>query len=350
MTAAASKSPVLVTGASGFIGTLIVGKLIARGYRVRALCRNEPPPAPPGLEVEMPDPVRHADCELVRGDILDRDALARAVAGCSRVFHVAAYAKNWAADVNLFHQINIVGMHNVFDAALAAGVEKIVWTSTCVTSGPSFDRRLMNESTPRSTPRYFTEYERTKTIAENEALDRAAAGLPVVIVRPTRVYGPGRMTEGNSASRLIGDYSRGRMPLLLNFGRNVGNWAYVADVAEGHILAMERGKCGECYLLGGENATLRELFKTIDQVTGRRHVKIPLFFLIPMLAAGLMAMRARLFGVYPPITPGWVRTFCHDWPYSCDKAVKELGYRITPLREGIERTLRWLEMMARTRR
>lgn len=350
MTAAANNSTVLVTGASGFIGTLIVGKLISRGYRVRALCRNEPLPAPPGLDTDMADPLRHPDCELVRGDILDRDALTRAVEGCSRVFHVAAYAKNWAADPALFYQMNVVGMRNVFDVAAAAGVEKIVWTSTCVTSGPSFDGRPMNESMPRSTPRCFTEYERTKTIAENEALERAAAGLPVAIVKPTRVYGPGRMTEGNSATRLIGDYSRGRMPLLLNFGRNVGNWAYVADVAEGHILAMERGKCGESYLLGGENATLRELFKTIDQVTGRRRMKIPLFFLIPMLAAGLMAMRARIFGVYPPITPGWVRTFCHDWPYSCDKAVNELGYRITPLREGIERTLRWLGVIDRNDR
>ncbi len=350
MTAAAKGSLVLVTGASGFIGTLLVDKLLSRGYRVRAFCRNEPPPAPPGLEAATPDPLRHADCELVRGDILDRDALARAVKGCTQVYHVAAYAKNWAADVKFFYQMNVAGMHNVFDAASAAGVEKIVWTSTCVTSGPSFDGRLIDENTPRSTPRFFTEYERTKTIAENEALERAAAGLPVVIVRPTRVYGPGRMTEGNSASRLIGDYSRGRMPLLLNFGRNVGNWAYVSDVAEGHILALERGKCGECYLLGGENATLRELFRTIDQVSGHRHLKIPLLFLVPMLASWLMAMRARVFGVYPPITPGWVRTFCHDWPYSCEKAISELGYRVTPLREGIERTLRWLEMMAHARR
>lgn len=349
MAAAANNTTVLVTGASGFIGTLLVDRLLSRGYRVRALSRNEPPAPPPGLDTKWPDPLRHPDCEFVRGDILDRDALARAVRGCMHVYHVAAYAKNWARDPKIFYQLNVLGMHNVFDAAAAAGVEKIIWTSTCVTSGPSFDGRLIDESTPRSTPRFFTEYERTKTIAEHEAIERAAAGLPVVIVKPTRVYGPGRMTEGNSASRLIGDYSRGRMPFLLNFGRNVGNWAYVADVAEGHILAMERGRCGESYLLGGENATLRELFQMIDQVSGRRHLKIPLLFLIPMFSAWLMAMRARVLGIYPPITPGWVRTFCHDWPYSCDKAVSQLGYRITPLREGIDRTLRWLAMMAQTK-
>ncbi len=174
MMAATNNTTVLVTGASGFIGTLLVDRLLSRGFRVRALCRNEPPAPPPGLDTELADPLRHPDCELVRGDILDCDALASAVRGCSHVYHVAAYAKNWASDPSIFHQLNVVGMRNVFDAAAAAGVERIVWTSTCVTSGPSFDGRLIDESTPRSTPRFFTEYERTKTMANT----RLSSGPP----------------------------------------------------------------------------------------------------------------------------------------------------------------------------
>lgn len=346
----ADSEKVLVTGATGFIGTFLVARLLERGEKVRALYRRMPSPPPPGLELVCADPLHHPNCELVNGDILDPVSLTEAMRGCDRVFHVAAYAKNWAPEADTFYQMNVVGMRNVFDAATAAGVRKIVWTSTCVTSGPSFDGRILDESLPRTTTVFYTEYERTKTMAENEALERAARGLPVVIVKPTRVFGPGRMTEGNSATRVIDDYRRGKMPFLLNFGKNIGNWAFVNDVAEGHIAAMEFGRIGQCYLLGGENASLRELFDLIDQLTGRRQFRIPLKCVLPIVFAWTMQVRARWFGTHPPITPGWVRTFCLDWPYRCDKAVGELGYRITPLRDALAKTLRWLEMIERSQR
>jgi farnesol dehydrogenase len=163
-----------------------------------------------------------------------------------------------------------------------------------------------------------------------------------VIVNPTRVYGPGLLTEGNVLTELIDQYDRGRVPILFNRGVNVGNYVMVDDVARGHILAMERGRIGQKYILGGENASLLELFRTVDRVSGKRHFQIPLFKYGPLVFAKLLQKRAEWFGVYPKVTPGWVETFSADWACRSDKARSELGYVPTPLQIGIEQTYRWI--------
>ncbi len=281
--------------------------------------------------------------ELVRGDILDRDSLLRGMEGCSRVFHLAAYAKNWAPDFSTFYGMNVEGTRNVFDAARQQGVTRVVWTSSIVTFGPTPPGVVGDEIMPRTTPAYLTEYEETKAIAEQEALRRAADGFPVVIVNPTRVYGPGHLTEGNALARMIDDYDRGRVPVLLNRGVNVGNYVLVDNVVQGHLLAMDRGRIGERYILGGENATLKEFFRTIDRVSGKTHFQIPLPPLTALALAWLQKKRAEWFGVYPTITPGWVRTFLVNSAFRCDKAIRELGYRPTPLEEGLRITYEWLQ-------
>jgi nucleoside-diphosphate-sugar epimerase len=164
-----------------------------------------------------------------------------------------------------------------------------------------------------------------------------------VIVNPTRVFGPGYLTEGNSLTRLIDQYDRGRAPILPNLGRSVGNWVFVDDVVRGLILAMEKGRVGQKYILGGENASLKEFFRAIDRVTGRRHFQLPVLRLAPTAFAYFEKWRADWFGIYPRITPGWVRTFFADWPCSCQKAQRELGYQITPLDEGLRITCDWLQ-------
>jgi farnesol dehydrogenase len=281
--------------------------------------------------------------ELVHGDIADLDTLRRGMEGCDRVFHLAAYAKNWAPDRQTFFRMNVQGMRNVFRVAKELGIQRVVWTSTCVTLGPSPPGVSIDENTPRITSRYFTDYEETKSIAEKEALQMAADGFPVVIVNPTRVYGPGNLTEGNSATRLIDEYDRGRLPVLLNCGRNIGNWVLVDDVVEGHLLAMERGRIGERYLLGGENASLRNFCRAIDAVSGKRRFQLPLLTFGPLLVAWILERRAKWLGIHPAITPGWVRTFSVDWVYSTAKAEQELGYRPTPLIEGLRITYQWLQ-------
>lgn len=341
---------VFVTGGTGFLGTRLVAALVDRGHSVRVLARQETPKPPPGLGDERRGLWQHPQIELVRGDLADRDALRRGMEGCSQVYHLAGYAKNWAPQPQTYFDVNVHGMQNVFDAAAEAGVERVVWTSTIVTFGPSPPGLVADENTHRRSDRYFTEYEETKTIAEGEAIRRAREGFPVVIVNPTRVFGPGHLTEGNVLSRLIDDYARGRMPFLLNRGVNVGNYVLVDDVVQGHVLAMEKGRVGERYILGGENVSLVEFLRVVDRVSGKRHWKIPLFTLAPMSVAWLLKTRARWFGAYPQITPGWVRTFATDWAFSCEKARRELGYRPTPLVEAVRATYEWLQQVRKESR
>lgn len=322
---------VFVTGGTGFVGDRLVGALRARGRSVRALARptSDRAAAAEGLE-------------WVEGDILDRDSLRRALAGCTEVFHLAAYARNWAKDPSTFSRLNVEGTRNVLRAAAEAGVRRIVYTSTVVVFGPTPRGVVANEETPRSTPRFLTEYEETKSVAETEALDLARRGVPIVAVHPTRVYGPGKRTEGNSVSLMIDDYDRGRFPVVPGRGENVGNYAFVDDLVEGHLLAMEKGRVGERYILGGENSSLSGLLRLVDELTGKKHIQVGLPRTVAMSYAGLEKLKAEWFGVYPRITPGWVETFLEDWAYSSAKAERELGYRITPLREGVRRTLEWL--------
>ncbi len=332
---------VFVTGATGFIGTRLVQALTDRGCSVRALSRQKDPQPPPAYVING-GPLLRELVQLVPGDIADVDALARGMEGCSHVFHLAGYAKNWAPDPKIYHDVNVQGLTNVLDAAERQGVERVVVTSTVMTFGPTPPGVVGDEDMPRTTDRYLTEYERTKTLAEREALERAGNGCPVVIVNPTRVYGPGHLTEGNALSLLIDDYDRGRMPFLLNGGVNVGNYVLVDDVVDGFLLAMEHGRIGQRYILGGDNASLKQLFRTIDQVSNKRHFQIPIWKLGPLFYAWLLKRRAQWLGIYPQITPGWVRTFLADWAYCCDKAKRELGYRPTPLVDGIRTTYEWL--------
>jgi farnesol dehydrogenase len=331
---------VFVTGATGFIGTKLVHALVQRGCTVHALTRA----------TSNREGLSHDRIKLVQGDILDKDSLIKGMEGCTQVYHLAAYAKNWAPDRRVFFQQNVEGMRNVFDAAKINGVKRIVFTSTIVTLGPTPPGEVGDEGWVRITDHFYTEYEESKTVAEQEALKQVANGIPVVIVNPTRVYGPGKLTEGNSVSLMIDLYDRGKVPVLLNGGVNVGNYVLVDDLVEGHILAMEKGKVGERYILGGENISLKGLFRLVDEVSGKKHIQFSLPPALAKLYAFEELYKARLFGVYPQITPGWVETFLQDWAYSCAKAERELGYRITPLKEGIRRTYEWLIRQRKNRR
>ena len=321
---------VFVTGSTGFIGSALVAKLLERGFSVRALKRS--------VCTET-----HPNLEYISGDITDKGALRNGMTGCSYVFHLAAYAKNWAADPLTFTRINIEGTRNVFAIAQELKFERIVWTSTIVTLGFTPPGVVGNEQMPRQKELCFTEYERTKTIMEREAAEWVKNGLPLVIVNPTRIFGPGVQSESNSVTQLISRYRRGLFPILLNLGRNVGNYGFIDDVAEGHILAMERGKIGERYILGGKNVSLAELFQTVDDVDGKKRLRLKILWVIPMLVAHYLELQAKCLGFYPPITPGWVRTFLVDWAFSCEKAEQELGYKITPFDEAIRQTCRWLD-------
>jgi len=323
---------IFVTGSTGFIGTKLVNELIRQGHIVHALTRA----------TSNRDGLEHERIKLVQGDIMNRDSLIAGMKGCTHIFHLAAYAKNWASDPKIFYNQNVIGMKNVFDAAKQINVQRAVWTSTIVTFGPTALGVVGDETMPRITPKYYTEYEETKSIAEKEALKMAAEEFPVVMVNPTRVYGPGKLTEGNSVSLMIDQYDRGLMPIILNHGLNIGNYTFVDDLVRGHILAMEKGRIGERYIIGGENASLKHFFEIVDEVSGKKHFQLNLPPRVGLGYGGIQKFAAEKFGIYPQITTGWVETFLQDWAYSCKKAERELGYTYTPLIEGIRQTYEWI--------
>jgi len=324
---------VFITGGTGFIGNKLVSELIRKGYKVHVLIR--PTSDKHGLE--------HEHLYLFTGDILDLNSLKKAMEGCNQVYHLAAYARNWAPDPTTFYRHNVEGLCHVLEVAKELGVERVVFTSSFVTFGPTPSNEVCDEETPRMTQCYSTAYEGSKILAEKKGCEYVEKGLRVVIVNPTRVYGPGKLTEANSVSLLIDKYVRGKMPVLLNHGRNIGNYAFVDDVVQGLILAMERGKAGERYILGGENVSLKRFFEIVDEISGKKHFQANLPTRLAMFYSRIEETKAERLGIYPSVTPGWVEMFLRDWAYSSEKAIKQLDYKITPLKEGIRITYEWLQ-------
>jgi len=323
---------VFVTGGTGFIGTRLVNELVRKGHTVHVLRR--PQSNIEGLGGER--------IRFFAGDLGDLDSIRKGMEGCQQVYHLAAYAKNWSRDSTVYYRSNVDGFCHVYKIAKSLGVERMVLTSTFVTCGPVVSGVVGDERRFCSLAECYTDYQASKTIGEKQAFEYAAIGFPVVIVNPTRVYGPGKLTEGNSVSRMIDLYDRERFPFLLSHGVNVGNYAFVGDVVQGLILAMEKGRIGERYILGGENVSQKRFFELIDETGGRRHTQLN----VPPWAALIYSRweeeTAKRIHRYPLITTGWVKTFLQDWTYSSVKAEKEFGYQITPLREGIRITLEWL--------
>jgi len=317
----------LVTGSTGFIGRHLVAQLARQGATVRALQRN---PAPNG----------NGRIECLRGDVTDPSSVDRAMESCDRVYHLAAYAHAWAKSPATFFDVNVGGTRCVLDAAVKHGVRKVVVTSSVVTMGTS-NGQPASESTPRHSPA-LTPYEQSKIAAELTALEYARRGLDVVIVNPTRVFGPGLLNEGNSATRLIKMYLDGLWRVTPGDGSAEGNWAYVADVARGHILAMAGGRSGERYILGGENASFNRFFAALGTLSGtpRLLLHVPRIAAIGVAYAAVAG--ARAIGTAPAITPGWVKTFYTDCEFSIEKATAELRYVVTPLAEALDTTVAWL--------
>ncbi|NLF25894.1 MAG: NAD-dependent epimerase/dehydratase family protein [Deltaproteobacteria bacterium] len=325
----------LVTGGTGFIGNRLVWELARTGARVRVLVRSA---SLSTLETSFP-----AEVEVVCGDILNRPSLQQAMQGCSRVFHLAAYAKNWSHRRELYFEVNLQGLSNVLETARAAGVGRVVWSSSDLTLGPSLHGKTCDESSSRALQACFSAYEESKLAAEKEVARQHPSGLEIVTVLPTRVFGPGLLTEGNSVTRIMELYLRGRFPVLLGGGKPVGNWVLVDDVVRGLIQAAERGRAGERYILGGENSSLREFFQLWAEISGCRRMQFPVSGPVALTFAYLQELRARWFGVYPQITPAWVRCFLCDYIRSSAKAEKELGYHFTSLAEGMRRTYTFLQ-------
>ena len=322
---------ILVTGGRGFIGRRLVTHLVERGEEVHVL--DLPGPAGQQLQRE--------NVRVFEGSILNRDDVERSLKGCEQVYHLAAYARNWAPEERTFFEVNVGGTEVVLAAALKYRVRKVVHTSSNVALGPS-NGVLTSESTRRSVG-CFTPYEHSKCLSEELVRRYVRRGLNVVIVNPTRVFGPGPINESNSVTKMIAWYLEGKWRWILGNGMMVGNYVFVDDLIRGYVRAMEYGRSGENYILGGENISFDNFFNLLSSVANRRYRMFHLPSWLAIAFSRFEEFRSRHSRYYPLITSGWTKTFLADWGNSCRKAERDLGYTITPLRDAMRKTVEWIE-------
>jgi farnesol dehydrogenase len=322
---------ILVTGGTGFLGSRVVRSLLRHRFRVRILANSPPPGGTP------PDGV----VEYRIADIRDAPTVRQAMQGVGAVCHLAAMVSGWSADRHVMESVNAGGTRTVANAALEAGVRLCVHVS----SGSAIEYRgtgILDERSivPRSS--HLTDYGASKLAAENEIRSAGARGLRWVIVYPTRVFGSGTLGDANAAVRFLSLRLRGRLPFLPGGGEMWANWAYADDVAEGIVLALLGGRHGERYILGGENATLRQFFSLAESITARPRVTIPVPHRLGRLIANAEHARALLSGGTPRLTRKWYDAFCEETRLSTARAERKLGYRATPLPEALQEVIGWL--------
>ena len=319
-------STVLVTGASGFVGSAIAAALRARGDDVRVLVRRSSPRA----NLDSAD-------TLCEGDLRDRASLKAALKGVRFLFHAAADYRLWARDPEEIRRNNIEGTRLIMEEALGAGVERVVYTSSVATLKLA-DGAAATEDHPLSEGEAIGAYKQSKVAAER--LVEAMIGrdrLPAVIVNPSTPIGP-RDVKPTPTGRIIVEAASGRMPAFVDTGLNL---VHVSDVAAGHLAALERGRIGERYILGGDNVLLADMLADIARLVGRRPptLKLPRTMLYPIAYAAELI--ASLRGVEPFITMDGLRMARHRMFFDDSKARRELGYVSRPYREGLSDAITW---------
>jgi len=317
----------LVTGATGFVGGNVVRALLRRGYGVRALVRD---PA-------RADALREAGAEVIAGDLCDGASLDAAVAGCEAVFHVGALYTLWAPKPELVYRTNVRGTRTLLEAAGRAGARRIVFTSSESTLLVP-ESGIGDETVNGDFHALPGAYKRSKYLSEQLALDMARGGLPVVVVNPTTPVGVGDV-KPTPTGRIVLDFLNGRMPAFVDTGLNLID---VEDVAEGHVLAFERGRVGERYLLGNENLTMQQLLQRLAAVAGLSAPRVRLPHWLALGLAHADEGLARGLGLGPPRVPlDGVRASRHHRYFDCSKAVRELGLPQTPLDEALRKAVTW---------
>ena len=323
---------IFITGATGYIGNNLAKKLANDGNILHALCRNE-----------NTNLLSHSNIKIFKGDITDRQSIEKAMQDCEQVYHLAAYARVWSKDPSIFYKLNVEGLKNVLDAARNFSIKKIVFTSTAGTLGPSGSRPVKEDDKRIGEP--FTEYEVTKTQAEILCKEYCNKfGMHIVMVNPPRIYGHGIITESNAVTRLIKLYMAGKWKIIPGDGKRTGSYVYIDDVVNGHILAMQNGRSGERYILGGENVSYNNFFELLAKITGKKISLIKLPVSAMMLAGNAIQLYSKITGKPPLLTPPWIKKYHHNWSLSSDKAKQELGYTYISLEEGLRKTVDWLKL------
>jgi dihydroflavonol-4-reductase len=315
-----------VTGATGFIGHHVASALVRKGWRVRALRRptSKHPVELPGIDWKT-------------GDIRNPDQLSRAVAGTSAVFHVAADYRLWTRNPKDIYESNVGGTINVLEAALSAGVDRVVYTSSVGTLGLNPGGPPADEKTPVSIDDMVGHYKRSKFLAEREAEKFLRKGLPIVIVNPSTPVGPGDH-KPTPTGKIIVDFLNRKMPAYLDTGLNL---IHVRDVAEGHCLALERGTVGEKYILGNANLTLAEIFHMLEQISGIPAPRVRLPYWPILCLARIFHLLSFVTRSEPLIPYEGVRMAAKHMFFDSSKAMRELKLPQTPIKDALSDAVAW---------
>ena len=321
-------SPVLITGATGFLGSALARVFVAAGYKVRALVR---PSSPRELIT--------ADVEVVEGDLRDQSSLRKAMSGMEFLIHSAADYRLWAREPSELYDVNVGGTRSILEAARSEGVSRIVYTSSVATLRPGTRDAPSGENAIQSADDVIGVYKRSKTIAETIVQKMADEGLPVVIVNPSTPIGP-RDIKPTPTGRMIIEAAGGRMPAFVDTGLNL---AHVDDIARGHLLALDQGVIGQRYILGGENVELSKMLAEIARQMGRspQRLKLPISAVMPL--AAIAELNAKFTGKAPFVSFDALRMARHPMYYCDAKARRELGYQTRPWQNAIGDALTWFD-------
>jgi dihydroflavonol-4-reductase len=328
-------SLVLVTGGTGFVGSHVARRLCEEDFSVRVLARSTSP-----LRLLTPLPV-----QIVYGDLLDAESLARAVDGCEAVFHVAADYRLWVPNPEELYRNNVEGTEKVLAASKAAGVKRVVYTSTVGTIGFHANGTPATEADFPDRAALVGAYKTSKFQAEQVALRYARDGLPVIVVNPSAPVGEGDR-KPTDTGRIIVDFVNRKMPAYMDTGLNVVD---VRDVAEGHLLAFRKGRPGERYILGGRNMDFKEILDTLGRITGIPSPRLRIPYEVAWWAGAVNGVFSQVTGLRPMVPLDGVRIARHRMFVTSAKAERDLGYRAGPVEAALERAVEWFREQGMTR-
>ncbi|MEO6538165.1 MAG: NAD-dependent epimerase/dehydratase family protein [Ferruginibacter sp.] len=316
-----------ITGATGYIGNQLAQKLAMQGEEINLLVRD----------VHAANLPRGKNIQLFKGDITNVESIAPGIKGCTHVYHCAAIAKMAIPDRKAFFEVNVNGTKNMLEASRKANIQKFVFTSSAAVFGPSLNIPL-TENDPRIES-FESDYDFSKHMAENVVREYVNKNLNAVIVNPSRVYGPGPVTFSNAVNRLIKQLLNKKILLLPNIDDYRSNFCYIEDIINGHLLAMEKGLPGENYILGGENISYRQLQASISEYTFKKNHVLKL----PVNLLKVLAVIYQVINRHTELTPAMITRLAKHRMLNSEKAIKRLGYCITPFKEGIHRTINHLK-------